>query len=859
MSLTFERRGDLAVVQTPHYRINFDLSTGTWHYHDSDGYGIIRNAYTKITLNNGTFLTTVDAKFRSFTTRPPNEDVFGQYQQIIFSHESRSRKLKINLYLKCYFDQPYIVLRVGVENLSPKQIRLSQIDLINVSSLSQLGETSSGLYLSGKPESYKLFLDTHPLYKNEISSIYKGVEINQNHDDFPCYHGEFHHPHSKKSLFFGFLTTKKWWSSVQIGYNGQTAPDENGNLGLDHWSIYHNCENTICPGDSSAGNHSGYRGRRKKSRTAEIYSESIYLNFSQDPVSSVENYAGLIRRASEAYQSSGPKTNTNKTPLKSSWQLKNESSIPDFQVKDINSKIKPKIDFIVKQKQAGYLDDIEYIQLASLSSLFANEAIDSNEDQAVLEQNKNGQLTTNERALSKLKTTVAELHKKGLKASLSLSPFCVLASDKSVNVDLLLTNERQKATTLFLPRSALEVSLLDLSQPMAQEQIRQQVQKLVDICQIDCLHIDVLPYVQGPLKTPENFSWNDKSLTAIELYQKGLDLLVSIVKKCQYQVKLVGEHLPVILSIGVFSGHRFVSQETIGDQLWIARRDIKQTMLNYAKYLPLNRSGWTVELGAITIDEPNPANHVHLTATLAAISGGSITISDPLDQMNADRLEILDKLFPLSQNSALPVDLKTKPDLPGQYPQIWNLPINKTLSDMATDGQKSSMNETWNVVGIFNWQEYSDQIAFGLADIGLDKSKTYLVHDFWNRQFLGTVQNSLTLMDVPPQSGRLLCIRQEKKVPQLLATDLHFSQGGADVLSVGWDQDRQTLLLVCRSPRQNGTIFLYLPDDYLPIETACVGARYTYRWQSPIHQIKLSQAQQKVVQISVRFTKTSSE
>ena len=82
MSLTFERRGDLAIVQTPHYRINFDLSTGTWHYYDSDGYGIIRNAYTKITLNNGTFLTTVDAKFRSFTTRRPNEDVFGQYQHL---------------------------------------------------------------------------------------------------------------------------------------------------------------------------------------------------------------------------------------------------------------------------------------------------------------------------------------------------------------------------------------------------------------------------------------------------------------------------------------------------------------------------------------------------------------------------------------------------------------------------------------------------------------------------------------------------------------------------------------------------------------------------------------------------------
>ena len=113
-------------------------------------------------------------------------------------------------------------------------------------------------------------------------------------------------------------------------------------------------------------------------------------------------------------------------------------------------------------------------------------------------------------------------------------------------------------------------------------------------------------------------------------------------------------------------------------------------------------------------------------------------------------------------------------------------------------------------------------------------------------------------MDVPPQSGRLLCIRLKQDIPQLLATDLHFSQGGADVLSVGWDEDQQTFLLVCRAPREKGDIFLHLPDDYLPTETACVGAKYTYKWQKPIHKITFSQAQQKVIQLSIRFSKTSS-
>ena len=125
-------------------------------------------------------------------------------------------------------------------------------------------------------------------------------------------------------------------------------------------------------------------------------------------------------------------------------------------------------------------------------------------------------------------------------------------------------------------------------------------------------------------------------------------------------------------------------------------------MFNFAKYLPLNQSIWNAELGAITIDEPNPANDVHLTATLAAIAGGSITINDELDQMKPDRLEILDKLFPLSLGPAKSINLNTGTYPVSHYPQIWNLPVDQTSFDKKALDKKLATNETWNILGIFN-------------------------------------------------------------------------------------------------------------------------------------------------------------
>ena len=58
--LAISRQGSQVIAKNKLFQINFDLSKGTWNYADKTGYSIIRDAYTKIILQDGTVLTTLD-------------------------------------------------------------------------------------------------------------------------------------------------------------------------------------------------------------------------------------------------------------------------------------------------------------------------------------------------------------------------------------------------------------------------------------------------------------------------------------------------------------------------------------------------------------------------------------------------------------------------------------------------------------------------------------------------------------------------------------------------------------------------------------------------------------------------------
>lgn len=122
----------------------------------------------------------------------------------------------------------------------------------------------------------------------------------------------------------------------------------------------------------------------------------------------------------------------------------------------------------------------------------------------------------------------------------------------------------------------------------------------------------------------------------------------------------------------------------------------------------------------------------------------------------------------------------------------------------------------WNVLHRLNWTKNAMPAAkVAFADLGLDASKTYIVHEFWSGKTLGTVKGSFDLTAIDPMGIQSYAIRELKDRPQLVSTNRHLSQGAAEVEMLVWDAT--TLTLEGRSRVIAGDdyqILAHVPDGY---------------------------------------------
>ena len=91
-------------------------------------------------------------------------------------------------------------------------------------------------------------------------------------------------------------------------------------------------------------------------------------------------------------------------------------------------------------------------------------------------------------------------------------------------------------------------------------------------------------------------------------------------------------------------------------------------------------------------------------------------------------------------------------------------------------------------MGCFNWSDEGGATRpLNLARIGADPANTYLIYDFWEQRPLTEARGKLQLQ-MEPSSVKLLGIRPQQNVPQVLGTDRHFTQGGLELENVHWDE-----------------------------------------------------------------------
>ena len=840
--ITVSRQDNLAVINHTNFEIKFNLSKGTWDYIDESGDTIIRDGSTQITLNNGSVVKTEDAGTREFITELPKTDAFGSYHQVRFSHEATGKGVRINTYLKCYAAHPAIHLKVGVENLKSEPLRLDSITVLGVSA------NRGAVTLGGPPSDYHLFINMPPVSPGVSKRLYEGFLLSETDAMHPSNDGVLCDTKGGKALVFGFLTTEKWWPRIQVGCqrNGGRGSQGHGKKsstsGVNPWALYHECKQWCDSGK-------------------EITSETAYINFTGKASAAYEHYTSVVAARNITHESDhveAQSTSEYGAPA-TVWTLSDtEGSL------DANA-ILTQTDALAENPmfQPNCPGGIDYIQLNAISE--SELGVFTRGSEASVSQNR-----------EEMQAITSHIRAKGFKAGIRFNPFCAALDSELVrsHPDYCIQEKTAsrggrrysrnrsarngyKPATVHLPESGKEVALLDVSHPEVQSRIREQVKQMVSECGYSFINTDFTAYTIGLTNASHNLHWHNSNLTSVELYRLAGKLLRDAINEAQSENVLLKDDVllagynavsgPCIGSIDVNIPLLSSSLSAVGaasnraNDTWHHQRGTKHRLSRYAAHMREHNVLWGHVFGEIAVDEPRPVNEAIVEMTAAALSGGTVFCADQFATLTSSRAEYLAKIFPLIGKAATPIDLYDEP-----FPKLWSLPV-------------STPRETWHIAAVFNWDDYEDDAYFELEALGLPKSKEFLVHDFWMRQYLGKVSHSVTLLNIPPRSAKLLCFREEQDVPQFLATDMHYTQGGVEILSAGWDGHSQSYMLVCKPLRQaEGTCFIHVPDGYLPINVATYGSDYQYNWDKPIYKLTFTEARpDQLVHASVHFAKTS--
>lgn len=185
-----------------------------------------------------------------------------------------------------------------------------------------------------------------------------------------------------------------------------------------------------------------------------------------------------------------------------------------------------------------------------------------------------------------------------------------------------------------------------------------------------------------------------------------------------------------------------------------------------------------------------------LRTMMLLLSGSSIMFSDDLTKLPEERLVMMQQCMPGLLDAARPVNLFTSPT-----PDIWHL-----AQDVA--GTRNDL------VALFNFEEQPREMSVSWEELGLAAGEPRLAREFWTGQFLGAVNGRLTLR-VPARSARLFSLWKPENRPQFIGTDLHLTQGAAELKTLKWDAAKSRLTgLLHRAPCIAGHVFVHVPKGW---------------------------------------------
>jgi hypothetical protein len=341
---------------------------------------------------------------------------------------------------------------------------------------------------------------------------------------------------------------------------------------------------------------------------------------------------------------------------------------------------------------------------------------------------------------------------------------------------------------------------MDVSNPEVRQHVRRTVEKVVDDWGYEYLKYDFPSYDVfgdfGPNLEEESTAHPspvDQEKTTAESYREALGEIQAAAEGKAWTLAC-NSMMP--LTLGAASSFR------IGDDVGDWERTMKYGVRSVSARYYTNGILWSNDPDVFLVREPFSIEQAQMWASLIALSGGAVFISENLPELPAERLDLIKKILPPYVNRDSPYGYGRPVDLLDAVPpSLWNLPVRKDFG-------------SWNVIGVFNWgyEDLEKKIQF--TSLGLPPDAECLVYSFWEKRYLGRFKRRLELF-LPPQECRVLSLRPVAGHPQLLSTDRHITQGGVECEDLHWDEVSRTLSGSTHVIRGNPTVVsLFVPPNY---------------------------------------------
>ena len=147
-------------------------------------------------------------------------------------------------------------------------------------------------------------------------------------------------------------------------------------------------------------------------------------------------------------------------------------------------------------------------------------------------------------------------------------------------------------------------------------------------------------------------------------------------------------------------------------------------------------------------------------------------------------------------------------EMSGSGPRPFDASVSTTTGLFAMEINKTY--ENWLVLGRLDERDKT----IPLKDLGLNDQKEYLLFEFWNKEFRGTVKKQFVPGNIDSNYRcQVFCLREKKDHPQLLATNRHISCGGLELESLQWN-NQQLIGKSMLVADDAYSIYLYEPDGY---------------------------------------------